>query len=105
MIKALVLTTILVSTNVLADWQNPNFKYDAKNNFTNKTTVTIRAVDNVDKVCETESRKRGRNGFGFAMQACSFWEANTCTIIIPKKFTIDNLGHEMLHCLQGNYHD
>ncbi len=103
--KALFFGILIFSNTVLANWNNPKHLYDSKNNFTNKTTVTIQYADNVKQACEIESRKQGRGGFGYAMQACSFWQANTCTIILPKKFTIDNLGHEMLHCIQGNYHD
>lgn len=103
--KALFIVMLMYSTTTTANWDNPNHLYNSKNNFTNKTTVTVRHVDNVKQVCEAESLKRGKGGFGFAMQACAFWEDNNCTIVLPKKFTINNLGHEMLHCIQGNYHD
>lgn len=105
--KALV-TLILVSTGSFASqtkWQDPNALYDSRHNFTNRTTVIFKPVDDVRSACEVESRKRGRGGFGYALEACSFWEGNTCTVVIQKKFTINTLGHEMLHCLQGNYHD
>lgn len=104
--KALFLTLLALSTNAFADWKNPSFLWSSDKNIINRVSVTIRHVDNVKQACETESRNRGKGGFGtMAMQACSFWEGSACTIILPKKFTIDNLGHEMLHCMQGNYHD
>jgi len=104
--KKFIFISLFVCQTAYADWQNPKFRWDSKNNFTNKTTVTIRHVDNPQAVCEVESRKLGNGGFGgLPMEACSFWEGNRCTIILPKKFTIDHLGHEMLHCIQGNYHN
>jgi hypothetical protein len=109
--KKIVLTLMVVSTTALAGdpaWRNPEFVFDNSKNFTNKTTVTIRPVADVTKACEAESKRRGNGGFGFNVQGCSFWENNqgvhSCTIIVPNKTTMHNLGHEMLHCIQGNYH-
>ena len=93
------------TNNALAYWRDPNFRWDSKKNFTNKTSVTIKHVANPQTACEKESRHRGYVGFGgLPMEACSFWEGNTCTIYLPSRFTIEQLGHEMLHCIQGNYH-
>jgi len=77
--------------------------FDATND---KETVSItwRAVDNVQKACEVESRKRGNKGFGYAVNACSFWEGNTCTIITQRRVNMHTLGHETLHCFKGNWH-
>ena len=86
------------------NWANPNAKFDTANNFTFKTTITHRPVDNVQKACDAESRKRGYGGFGYGVDACSFWDDNTCTIITSKKTTTVILGHELRHCLQGAFH-
>lgn len=71
---------------------------------TNRTTVTVRSVDNVKDSCEAESRKRGFGGLGFPMAACSFWDEKGCTIIVGPKANNDILGHELRHCFQGNFH-
>ena len=107
--KTVMIALAFISINVLADvkdpnWANPNAKFDTANNFTFKTTITHRPVDNVQQVCEAESRKRGMGGFGYGVDACSFWEDNSCTIITPKKTTTAILGHELRHCLQGAFH-
>ena len=107
--KTVMIALAIVSINALADvkdpkWQDPHAKFDTANNFTFKTTVTHRPVDNVQQECEKESRKRGLGGFGYGVDACSFWENNSCTIITPKKTTTTILGHEMRHCLQGAFH-
>jgi hypothetical protein len=78
--------------------------YNSKDNMVNRTTVTLRHVDDIQSVCETESKRRGLGGFGFGVDACTFWEGNTCTVILPKRFTKEMLGHEMLHCVQGSFH-
>jgi hypothetical protein len=67
-------------------------------------TITWQRVDNVQKVCEAESRKRGLGGFGYSVYACAFWEQNTCTIITSKRPTLHDLGHETRHCFQGAFH-
>lgn len=98
---------LFVTTSALAskpNWEDPNAMYNGSDNFTNNTTVTVRNVSNVQKECETESRKRGNGGFGYGVAACSFWTKKECTIILPKRFTKEMLGHEMLHCIQGSFH-
>ena len=104
--KALFLVLLLVTSYAFAkpDWQDPNAKYSSSNNMTDKTTVTIKNVSDVQAVCEKESKARGNGGFGFGVEACSFWEGRQCTIVLPKRFTKEMLGHEMLHCIQGSFH-
>jgi glutamate 5-kinase len=67
-------------------------------------TVTVIPVDNVQASCEKESRRRGNGGFNSAVQACTFWAGNECTIIIAKKETHHTLGHEFYHCRAGGFH-
>ena len=86
------------------NWQDPNAMYNGSDNMTNNTQVIIKNVPNVQAVCETESKRRGNGGFGYSVEACSFWNTNQCTIILPKRFTKEMLGHEMLHCIQGSFH-
>lgn len=104
--KALTLLLVLVSTSVFArpDWRDPNALYSTKDNMTNETKVNIIPAVDVNAVCNAESKKRGNGGFAYGVDACSFWDKRSCTIVIPVKFTKERLGHEMLHCLQGDYH-
>jgi hypothetical protein len=82
--------------------------FDATHNMTNQVTITWIQVDNVTATCEAESRKRGNGGFGYALEACSFWPRvdgpKVCTIITGKRTDLDTLGHEARHCFQGNWH-
>ena len=107
--KALVIIATLVTVNAYAwDWRNADAIFDATKTETDSTNVTWIRVDNgqIQAACERESRKRGQGGFGYSIQGCSFWDNShsACTIITPKYTTIHNLGHEALHCFQGDYH-
>ena len=86
------------------NYSNPEAKFDTRNNIVNQSTVTWLAVDNLQATCEAESRKRGNKGFGYTLEACSFWVKNTCTIITKKQTSLHALGHETLHCFQGAFH-
>ena len=86
------------------DWKNPEAKFDARKVMTNKSTITWHRVDKVQSICEAESKKRGLGGFGYPVYACSFWDKNICDIFTSKTPTLHDLGHEMRHCFQGNYH-
>jgi len=83
-------------------------KFDATHNMNNQVAITWIQVDDVNKACEAESRRRGNRGFGYALEACSFWPApggpKVCTIITKKSTDLDTLGHETRHCFQGNWH-
>ena len=86
------------------DYTNPDSQFDATKLSTNQTTVTWKVVDNVQASCEKESRRLGNNGFGYTIQACSFWTNSACTVITGKKATMHQLGHESLHCFKGSFH-
>lgn len=84
------------------DIWNKDQKWDMKS--ANSMIVTVMPVDNVQATCEKESKRRGNGGFGYSVQACTFWQGNECTIIIAKKETHHTLGHEFYHCRAGGFH-
>lgn len=86
------------------NWQNPEAKFTTSKNATDTKQITWRHTDNVQKECEAESHKRKLGGFGYAVNACSFWDSATCTIITAQQATMHTLGHEVRHCFQGNFH-
>lgn len=86
------------------NWNDPESKFSTSKNFTSRSTITWKAVKNIQETCERESRARGLGGFGYGVQACSFWTGSTCTIFTERMASIHNLGHEVLHCFQGKYH-
>ena len=102
--KKLILSLALVTSSVYANWDDPLKPFDASKNIYDTVTVKWLAVSNLQQVCEAESKKRGKGGFGYAVNACSFWEGNTCTIITSQKPSMHSLGHEVRHCFQGNWH-
>lgn len=104
--KALAIALSLLTFNASAQLEKSAYEMFSirQNMMTNTSTITIRSVDNVREACEAESRKRGNGGFGFALNACAFWEDKKCTIIVGPRVNNDILGHEVRHCFQGNFH-
>ena len=86
------------------DWRNPDAAFSTKSNFTNQTTVTWLVAVNVQRTCEQESRKRGFGGFGYGVEACSFWTKSQCTIVTSPSPTPMHVFHEIRHCFQGAFH-
>lgn len=96
------------STSVFATTENPHQEFSTGKNNTNKSTITWRPVENVQAECDKESKRLGHGGFGYPVEACSFWEKtsfnNACTIISSKTVNFHTVGHEVRHCFQGNFH-
>lgn len=86
------------------NYNDPDSMFDATKLNTSRATISWKVVDNVQAACEKESRARGNGGFGYMIQACSFWTDSTCTVVTGKKATMHQLGHETLHCFKGNFH-
>lgn len=104
--KAFTILLLLLNTSVFADMEkSPIDPYNLENAKT-KLKISIQIVEKklVNQKCEEASRAHGFNGFGVKMDACSFWEGNKCDIILPKYASNDQLGHELHHCLVGNFH-
>lgn len=106
---ALVILLAVFATVAHADWQNAEEPFDGSYKMADRVIVEWVTSPNIVATCEAESRKRGNNGFGYAMQACSFWTKQpsggyVCTIYTKKNPTIHTMGHEVRHCFQGNYH-
>jgi hypothetical protein len=99
-----LLTMMLMSTNAMSDWRDPNHKFDMSTLLTNKTTINVIIADNIQQACERESRRVGNNGFDHQVQACAFWQKDTCTVILPRRASMHNVGHEFMHCIKGAYH-
>lgn len=90
-------------------WWDPNSMFSVVPNFTDEVMIKWHYTDDVQKTCEAESRKRGLGGFGYGVDACSFWYKSLfgqrkCDIYTGKKTNLHFLGHEVRHCFQGNFH-
>lgn len=104
--KIITLVLFVFSTQLFA---NEAFeRFNATKNMTNESDIEWRQVSNVQATCESESRKRGLGGFGYALDACSFWDKKLtgykCYIITAKVTDMATLGHEVRHCFQGAFH-
>jgi hypothetical protein len=102
--KHTLLLLALLSTFAHADWDDPETPFSTKSNKTETMTITWRPVDNVQKTCAAEIKRRDGKTLGYTVDACSFWEGNSCTIITKKNPTQHDIGHELRHCYQGQWH-
>lgn len=80
--------------------------FDMSKNQTEKTVVTVRYVPaaRILEACNAQSREFGFNGFPGGALACSWNWPDRCYIILPEKVDMRTVGHEFLHCLQGQWH-
>jgi len=102
-------TLIFLSANCYCqEWRNPEAKFDTKSNRVAKVNITWTPVKNVQLACENRSREQGLGGFGYSVDACSFWTfgpvESKCEIFTSEKTTMHEIGHEMRHCFQGSFH-
>ena len=93
-------------TTTMANDEDPKAPFSTKDNEVETMLVTWKTVDNVQQVCQDEYKRRGFGGFNYKVDACSFWNFTTriCTIYTKKNPTLHDVGHEIRHCYQGNYH-
>jgi phage/plasmid primase-like uncharacterized protein len=104
--KHTLLLLALLSNFAHADWDDPETPFSTKSNKTESMTIVWRPVDNVQTTCAAEIKKRDGKTLGYTVDACSFWEdaKNKCTIITKKNPTQHDIGHELRHCYQGQWH-
>ena len=100
----LLLLLFIVEICSAQDWRNGDAFFSTKPNRKETLTVSWMIVANVQGTCEAVSKKNGLGGFGFALNACSFWRENTCLIITSNQTTMHQIGHELRHCYQGSFH-
>ncbi len=84
--------------------EDPHQKFPTSKNHTKKTVVTWTSVNNVQAECERQSHRRGYGGFNYPVEACSFWNKDTCEIVTAKVVNFHTVGHEIRHCFQGDFH-
>jgi hypothetical protein len=88
--------------------ENPHETFSIAKVNSNNIALTVIASKNVQATCDAESKKRGYGGFGRSVEACSFWDAssfnNKCTVVLPEVTNFHTIGHELRHCLKGNWH-
>lgn len=106
--KKSLLISLLICSNAFAFAfdDNPKRPFSTTENEHETMLITWKPVDNVQKVCQDEYKRRGHGAFNYLVVACSFWNNNTktCTIYTRKNPTMHDVGHEIRHCYQGNWH-
>ena len=107
--KSIVISLLVCSNLTFAqsfyDWDNPSKKFDLANS-QKQIQLTIVPTDNVLGLCNKEARNRGFSEYKSAINSCAFWNGDLtqCTIVVPKNTSMHVLGHELLHCIKGNWH-
>lgn len=107
--KKLILLSYLVANLASAqsfyEWDNPSKKFDMSNSQKN-IQLTIVPTNNVLGYCNREARNRGFSEYNSAINSCAFWNGDNtqCTIVVPLHTSMHLLGHELLHCMKGNWH-
>ena len=106
--KAIV-TLLMLPLMANAQWSFDNSGgrvFDMSKNITKKTTVELKYVEpqDIQKTCDSLSRKFGNNGYNYGVLACTFFWDDKCVVVVPKKVDMRTVGHEMMHCFQGDWH-
>jgi hypothetical protein len=105
--KLALIIAVMFAGSVLASPaydESPTQNFSTSSNRYTTVTITWKTAANPQAVCNKEAKSRGYHNFGFTLQACAFWEGNTCTIVTGKDTTMHSLGHEVRHCFQGDWH-
>ncbi len=102
---SLFIALFVMASNAIAFSDDPNEMFSASSNYTDNSFIKWIAVDNVQKTCDLESKKRGYGGISWPIKACSFYNGNRCDIYTAKNLNMHTLGHEVRHCFQGNFHN
>ena len=107
--KKAIATLLMLPLMANAQWSFDNSGgrvFDMSKNITKKTTIELKYVEPKDmqKTCDTLSRKFGNNGYNYGVLACTFFWDDKCVVVVPKKVDMRTVGHEMMHCFQGDWH-
>jgi hypothetical protein len=107
----IVFLTILMAPSIaIAQWSFDNSGsrvFDMSKNITKKTTIELKYVEpkDIQKTCDTLSRNYGNKGYSYGVLACTFFWDNKCVVVVPKMVDMRTIGHEMMHCFQGDWHE
>jgi len=107
--KKAIATLLMLPLMANAQWSFDNSGgrvFDMSKNITKKTTIELKYVEpkDIQKTCDTLSRKFGNNGYNYGVLACTFFWDDKCVVVVPKKVDMRTVGHEMMHCFQGDWH-
>jgi hypothetical protein len=112
MMKKILVILACFSNAAFAYNENPHQPFDMTHNINDNIKIEFRQAVNVNQACDEESHRRGLGGIPYKVEACSFWNTaglltkanSTCLIITEPNTNMHTLGHELRHCLQGEFH-
>lgn len=104
-----VLLVFCLSNQSWAQWEFDNSGsriFDMRSNSQQTMRITLESVaaSEVKGACDRKSKALGYGGFSYEAIACAFWKGKTCHIILPHKVDMRTIGHEVMHCFQGDWH-
>ena len=102
--KTVLVALLLPIVCMAQDWRDGDAPFKPLPKHASQLAVSWVIAPNVQATCDAESKLRGLGGFGYSVAACSFWTATTCTIVTSKTPTQHELGHELRHCFEYNWH-
>lgn len=103
-IASLLVAYSTASFAYLGTWNDPLKPFDATKNDVSKMTITWKVTNDVVGECNKTNKAMGFTKPLGPLTACSFWKFDTCVIITSKTPTMHEIGHELRHCYQGNWH-
>jgi len=77
---------------------------DTEKNLYQTVILRWQQADDIQARCDAENLARGYPKFKHAIRACAFWSGNVCTIFTKKMANLEEVGHEVVHCYQQNWH-
>lgn len=103
-----LIVMLLCSVNVAWAFSPADEPFRTDANRLEQIEVTWRTVDDVQQACDRHSAQLGLGRMNFQLQACSFWDLRggkpRCWIYTRRTATMHQLGHELRHCFQGDWH-
>jgi hypothetical protein len=98
---------LITSSSVFGE--TPYDIYNTDKNFTEISIINWVQVDDIQTSCNQQREIIGLSPYEFKVEACSHWKKdilhrNVCNIITTRKVSMWTMGHELLHCFQGEYH-
>jgi hypothetical protein len=104
--KKVLLVLALISTSAFAYYEDPHQEFDMTHNVSNNMNIVFRQAADVNRACDAESVRRGFGHYTYTVDACSFWNTphTECLVITEPTANFHTIGHEIRHCLQGQFH-
>jgi hypothetical protein len=114
-VSALLMGFVLVGLTGCAVTQGPSLPMTELESFTpvhqtarvmNEVKVRWEVRDNVAAVCSGAAKLSNTQAWMTPPVACAMWNvaSKECVIITGKQVSHVELGHELRHCFEGNFH-